>query len=301
LTTEIAAIQGYEINPIAIKSLTEFQKYKISDIGENGGIFVIGKDVCSNMDDDMDKTVKESLNGIMGYKYSFIIVPNCFYIHYISELNSKPLRVIMENIDKKIISALTFAASGLYLKERGYSSLPEHKKCIGNILSESRRWLRENYINLDNPNEGSESDIHRNLKALGVLYLVKDCSIDPSIIKVENQFDDEGRLKPDISVGTEIIMDAKSSLGKIPSDEIQEVSKYSILPHKQISVIMKPLPVLLDIIGVIGRLKCLNSNGENFNVLLPVNSSETELPKLMQIGDYLKEVDRYYKELKDIN
>ena len=303
LATEIAAIQKYELNPIAIKSLTEFQKYAISEIGKDNEIFVIGHDVCGNMDDEMDKTIKESLDSIMGNKSSIIIVPNCFYVHYLPVLQQKAPRIIMENINEELVSTLTFAASGLCLKENGYSSLSGHKKYIESILTESRRWLRENYINLDISNNGTESPIHRNLKALGILYLIKNCSIDPSNIRVENQFDEVGRLKPDISVGTDIIMDAKSSLGKIPSDEIQDIIKYRVLRHKQISVIMRPLPVLLDIIGVIGRLKYLNDNGGNFTVLLPVNedSSETELSQLMEIGDYLREVDKYYKDLKNHN
>lgn len=301
LATEIASIQGNEFNPIAIKSLTEFQKYTISELGKDTGIFVVGHDVCGNMDNDIDKTVKESLDGIIGNKYSIIIVPNCFYIHYLPILEQKASRIVKENIDDKLISTLAFAASGLCLKENGYSSLAAHKKYIEGILTASRQWLRENHINLDKPNNGPESDIHRNLKALGILYLIKNCSIDPSIIKIENQFDDAGALKPDIFVGTEIIIDAKSSIGVIPGDEVHETIKYSIFQEQQISVIMRPLPVLLDIVGVAGWLNYLNDNGINFNVLLPVNedSPETELPQLIEIGDYLRKVDKYYKDIKN--
>ncbi len=301
LATEIALIQGFEFNPIVIKSLTEFQKYTISELGKDTGIFVIGHDVCGNMDKEIDKTVKESLDGMMGNKYSIIIVPNCFYIHYLPVIEQKASRIVKENIEESLVSTLTFAASGLCLKENGYSSLPAHKKYIEAILTESRRWLRENHINLDKPNNGRESDIHRNLKAMGILYLIKDCSIDPSIIKVENQFDEAGALKPDIFVGPEIIMDAKSSLGVIPGDEVHETMKYSIFQEQRISVIMRPLPVILDIVGVAGWLNYLNDNGINFNVLLPVNedSPETELPQLIEIGDYLRKVEKYYKDIKN--
>ncbi len=64
---------------------------------------------------------------------------------------------------------------------------------------------------------------------------------------------------------------------------------------------MRPLPVLLDIVGVAGWLNYLNDNGINFNVLLPVNedSPETELPQLIEIGDYLRKVEKYYKDIKN--
>ncbi|MBB5254040.1 hypothetical protein [Sulfurisphaera ohwakuensis] len=287
IATEIALFHGYETNPITISSVSDLTRIELKDVGTRSGIFVLKKDLCNSIQ-EIENILFDSLNGISGYKYSIIIMPKCLYNTLSPKILFKPKRIVIEKLTREEISTLAYLASGFQLDWKGYDALDRTRQMFEDLLSSARRWLRRNYISLDIPNLGNETDLHRNLKAFILKHLIENEKIDGKSIYVESYI---GNLKPDIYViDRNLAIDAKTSIGHLPSDELLDVQKYAGFA-KSIWAVMRPIAVLLDLDGIIGRLKDSDRQGIDMEVLIPVKD------KLVTLEEFINEGKKYMAEL----
>ncbi|BCU68852.1 hypothetical protein [Stygiolobus caldivivus] len=308
IATEVALIHGHERDPITVSRVNDLSKLTLKNVGTTSGIFVLKRDkerdlcelikskdeVCK--DNYECKSIKEteeilidSLNGISGYNYSIIIMPKCLYDILSPKLVYKPDRIVEDNLTKEEVSTLAYLASGYQLNWKGYDALDRTKQKFEELLSSAWRWLRRNYIDLDIPNQGNESPYHRELKAFVIKHLIENEKVDESDILVES--DVCGGLKPDIYVSSRrLAIDVKTSIGYLPSDEVLEVKKYASCAER-IWVVMRPIAALLDLEGVIGRIKCAHKQGINIDVMIPVKD------RLVTLEEFINGGRKYMEDL----
>ncbi|WP_218259054.1 hypothetical protein [Saccharolobus shibatae] len=287
IATEIALFHGYETNPITISSVSDLAGIELKDVGTRSGIFVLKRDLCNSIK-EIENTLIDSLNGISGYKYSIIIMPKCLYNTLLPKIVLKPKRIVTENLTREEILTLAYLASGCQLDWKGYDALDRTREMFEELLGSARRWLRQNYISLDIPNLGNETDLHRNLKAFTLKHLIENEKVDDKSIYVESYI---GDLKPDIYViSRDLVIDAKTSIGHLPSDELLDVQKYARFA-KGIWVVMRPIAILLDLDGIIGRLKDTDRLGIDMEVMIPVRD------KLITLEEFVNEGRGYMAEL----
>ncbi|BFI74551.1 hypothetical protein [Sulfurisphaera ohwakuensis] len=118
--------------------------------------------------------------------------------------------------------------------------------------------------------------------------MIENEKVDGKSIYVESYI---GNLKPNIYVTSRgLSIDAKTSIGHLPSDELLDVQKYAGFA-KSIWVIMRPIAVLLDLDGIIGRLKDSDRQGIDIEVMIPVKD------KLVTLEEFINEGSKYMAEL----
>ncbi|QIW24535.1 hypothetical protein EWF20_10570 [Sulfolobus sp. S-194] len=288
LAVEIAKIRGYDFNPYVISS-SELSLTKLYNVGTTAGIYVIKEDLCKT--EEVRTILRDSLNGIMGYKYSTIIMPECLYKEFQIIIGGKPKKIVFENLSKEEISTLAYLASGLQMRLGTYDALANVNSSFEEILSNAMEWL-EHHKSKDVHNKGEESELHRGLKAVAIKHLVEVEKIDEDKILVE---EDIRGVKPDIYVKEfGLVIDAKTSYGVLPSDEIYDVQKkYSSLG--KIWVVMRSIAVLLDMKGIIGRLKEAKKQGINVDVMIPIMDN-TKGSMLMRVEDFISEGKKWYRQ-----
>ncbi|BBD73381.1 hypothetical protein HS1genome_1770 [Sulfodiicoccus acidiphilus] len=214
-----------------------------------------------------------------------IVVPNSLHVALSPVIGGKGKGVIKEDLTKEEISTVAYLASGLQLE--AYDVVSRVEEPFQDLLSGARRWLRREHVDLDVPNEGEESDLHRNLKAFAVKHLIEKEGIDPKAIFVEVYVD---RLKPDI-ITPNLAADAKTSIGVLPSDEVLDATKYSSI-SKRIWVVLSPLPLLLELDGVTGRVREAREKGIELDVVVSTKDG------LLKLREFLEEGRKYYEGLK---
>ncbi|WP_278465782.1 hypothetical protein [Saccharolobus islandicus] len=288
LATEIASINGYETNPITISNKDDLSRdWRVPNVGIAAGIFVLKKDLCE-ANDNVKKALQNSLNGIMGYKYSIIIMPKCLYDEFKLIIGGKA-KVIQEDLSREVISTLAYLSSGFQINLKTYDALANVREPYENLLSEARSWLDKNYICKDVGGE-KESDLHRNLKAVAIKHLIEIEKIKVDEIHVEEYVDD---LKPDI-LTPNLVVDAKTSIGIEPNDELSDLKKYSKLSNR-IWAVMKPIAVLLDLDRIIGRINEAAKQGIEMKVMIPVKDDKYG-SKLISLENFIKEGRNYYSQ-----
>ena len=288
LATEIASINGYETNPITISNKDDLSRdWRVPNVGIAAGIFVLKKDLCE-ANDNVKEALQNSLNGIMGYKYSIIIMPKCLYDEFKLIIGGKA-KVIQEDLSREVISTLAYLSSGFQINLKTYDALANVREPYENLLSEARLWLDKNYICKDVGVE-KESDLHRNLKAVAIKHLIEIEKIKVDEIHVEEYVDD---LKPDI-LTPNLVVDAKTSIGIEPNDELSDLKKYSKLSDR-IWAVMKPIAVLLDLDRIIGRINEAAKQGIEMKVMIPVKDDKYG-SKLISLEDFIKEGRNYYSQ-----
>ncbi|WP_338598662.1 hypothetical protein V6M85_08230 [Sulfolobus tengchongensis] len=319
IAVEIAEIiSGKEFSPRLISSIpnTIYSTLpKLKDIGE--GIFVLDHKLCekigkSNDDDNLDVLFDIVISAIIGDKFSIIIIPNCLYEIYQTKIGLKPSTIIKENFTKEEIQTLAYLASGLVPILEGYNSLSNIRLKYEEILNESWKWLQEKYIKLDVPSnqdpDENESLLHRKLKAVTIRDLIENRNIPPNLIKVEEEIDENVMtdpysikgLRPDIYVyTTREIYDAKTSYGKLPSDELYELQKKYSKVSSNIFAVMRPLPALLNFKAIKARIKSAKEESINLSVLIPVK--ENDKVELIDLFALIKKGKEYYESLNKNN
>jgi len=259
----------------------------VPNVGIAAGIFVLKKDLCE-ANDNVKKALQNSLNGIMGYKYSIIIMPKCLYDEFKLIIGGKA-KVIQEDLSREVISTLAYLSSGFQINLKTYDALANVREPYENLLSEARSWLDKNYICKDVGGE-KESDLHRNLKAVAIKHLIEIEKIKVDEIHVEEYVDD---LKPDI-LTPNLVVDAKTSIGIEPNDELSDLKKYSKLSNR-IWAVMKPIAVLLDLDRIIGRINEAAKQGIEMKVMIPVKDDKYG-SKLISLENFIKEGRNYYSQ-----
>ncbi|BFH72083.1 hypothetical protein SJAV_00270 [Sulfurisphaera javensis] len=296
IVTRFAEIRGYSFNPLKISKVN--YRYSLQNAISKDGIYVLSNDLCELVNDkEFEEVFKSSIISFVGNKFTIVIMPKCLRDKYSMYIQGQPSTIIEEKFTLEEIKVLTYLASGFTIKNSYYDGLANVRTNYEKILNESWIWLRKNYINLDVPAErtagSNESELHRKLKAVTIRHLIKNEKIDPNNIEVESVIF-SGKI-PDIYVrSTNTIYDAKASIGVLPSDELFDLmNKYSSIT-KRIYAVMEPLAVLLDLEGVIQRIKSAKQQGIELSVLIPVKKDERVM--LVSIFDFLKEGKEFYKE-----
>jgi hypothetical protein len=289
IASEIAKMKGLSINPTFIENNDTQGEWKVVDAGTNQGIFVFGPDL-SRSDDTIIRSIRESIKGIVGYRYSVVIIPSDMYNKIVPDIagGTTITRFTASKEMLALVNAISFASSGGQTERFGdYRALRMSIEPFAEMLQEAMDWLNESFPNLDvpDPEEGME---HRRLKAYTARFLIESLKLDPrNEISVEQTY---GKMRPDIyDVSNNIIYDAKTSHGMLPDDEIQELAKYYELFPKEIRAVMRPLPLMLDARRIINRLKALPNMGAYVPML-------DEGFKLVGLDELFKIMDEKYNE-----
>ncbi|MDS0257523.1 hypothetical protein ApAK_07575 [Thermoplasmatales archaeon AK] len=289
IASEIARMRGLSINPTFIENSDASAEWKIVDAGTNLGIYVFGPNLSSS-DDDIIRSIRESIKGIVGYNYSVVIIPSDMYNKIVPDIagGTTIAKFTASKEMLALVNAISFASSGGRTERFGdYRALRMSIEPFAKMLHEAMDWLNEGFPNLDvpDPEEGME---HRRLKAYIARFLIESLKLDPrNEIAVEQTY---GKMRPDIyDVSNNIIYDAKTSHGKLPDDEIQELANYYELSPKEIRAVMRPLPLLLDAKRVVNRLKALSNMGAYVPML-------DDGFKLIGLDKLFKLIDEKYTE-----
>ncbi|MCY0860705.1 MAG: hypothetical protein OWQ54_09805 [Sulfolobaceae archaeon] len=300
---EFALINGYEVTPqeISTKNLNSIQL-----IG-SAGVFKVDKSLCEEKEPTLYDQVESLLTKIMGYQFSILIVPSCFYTKYMLNIGGKPHRIFADEdvlkrfsstinpkilhtykANKEAIQRLAFGASGLQVDVSSYDALAHHNLQFMKILDDSFKWLRLRYPDLNKPSTGEETEYHLKMKAVVIKHLIENLKVEPKSIKVEEVLPPCGI--PDIHFsyqGKLIAVDVKTSIGKIPSSEVDEAyNKYQGCSD-EVWVVLRPLPALLDLVDIIGRYKGYNSK---LKVLLPVMGYGSKV-SLLPLEDFIQKME----------
>ncbi|QKR00830.1 hypothetical protein GWK48_10945 [Metallosphaera tengchongensis] len=278
LGTEIALINGFKVEP---QEISTKNPSSIPLLG-SAGVFKVDKSLCDVKDrKELINQIENLLTKIMGYQFSIQIVPSCFYSQYLINIGGKPNRIFVDEdvlkhlsnmirhklvstykVNKDVIQKLAFGASGLQLDFPSYDAPANFKSPFTTILDDAQNWLTLNYPNLDksSPSGGQEGEYHRKMKPVVIKHLLENLKIDPNSIHMEQKVHDCG--VPDIYFndknGKVIGVDVKASMGKMPRDEIDEAyNKYEQCSN-EVWVVLRPLPALLDLNGIIGKYKIYN-------------------------------------------
>lgn len=228
LAKEIASINKYDTNPITISNKDVLSRdWRVPNVGVAAGIFVLKKDLCE-ADDNVKEALQNSLNGIMGYKPLIIIMPKCLYNNFQLIIGGKAKKVIHEDLSKEVISTLAYMSSGFQIKLKTYDALANVEGPYEKLLIEARSWLSKEYISKDRAGGEEETELHRNLKAVAIKHLIEIEKIKVDEIHVEVYI---GDLKPDIWTPN-LVVDAKTSIGIKPNDELSDLEKYSKLSNR---------------------------------------------------------------------
>jgi len=290
LAKEIASINGYDTNPITISNKDYLSRdWRVPSVGITAGIFVIKKDLCE-ADDNVKEALQNSLNGIMGYKPSIIIMPKCLYNEFQLIIGGKAKKVIHEGLSREVISTLAYLSSGFQINLKTYDALANVEGPYEKLLCEARSWLSNKDISKDRAGGEKESELHRNLKAVAIKHLIEIEKIKVDEIHVEVYIDD---LKPDIWTPN-LVVDAKTSIGIKPNDELSDLEKYSKLSNR-IWAVMKPIAVLLDLDRIIGRINEAAKQGIEMEVMIPVKDDK-DGSKLISLENFIKEGRNYYSQ-----
>ena len=290
LAKEIASINKYDTNPITISNKDVLSRdWRVPNVGVAAGIFVLKKDLCE-ADDNVKEALQNSLNGIMGYKYSIIIIPKCLYNNFQLIIGGKAKKVIHEDLSKEVISTLAYMSSGFQIKLKTYDALANVEGPYEKLLIEARSWLSKEYISKDRAGGEEETELHRNLKAVAIKHLIEIEKIKVDEIHVEVYI---GDLKPDIWTPN-LVVDAKTSYGIKPNDELSDLEKYSKLSNR-IWAVMKPIAVLLDLDRIIGRINEAAKQGIEMEVMIPVKDDK-DGSKLISLENFIKEGRNYYSQ-----
>jgi len=290
LAKEIASINKYDTNPITISNKDVLSRdWRVPNVGVAAGIFVLKKDLCE-ADDNVKEALQNSLNGIMGYKYSIIIIPKCLYNNFQLIIGGKAKKVIHEDLSREVISTLAYMSSGFQIKLKTYDALANVEGPYEKLLIEARSWLSKEYISKDRAGGEKETELHRNLKAVAIKHLIEIEKIKVDEIHVEVYI---GDLKPDIWTPN-LVVDAKTSYGIKPNDELSDLEKYSKLSNR-IWAVMKPIAVLLDLDRIIGRINEAAKQGIEMEVMIPVKDDK-DGSKLISLENFIKEGRNYYSQ-----
>ena len=290
LAKEIASINKYDTNPITISNKDVLSRdWRVPNVGVAAGIFVLKKDLCE-ADDNVKEALQNSLNGIMGYKPLIIIMPKCLYNNFQLIIGGKAKKVIHEDLSKEVISTLAYMSSGFQIKLKTYDALANVEGPYEKLLIEARSWLSKEYISKDRAGGEEETELHRNLKAVAIKHLIEIEKIKVDEIHVEVYI---GDLKPDIWTPN-LVVDAKTSIGIKPNDELSNLEKYSKLSNR-IWAVMKPIAVLLDLDRIIGRINEAAKQNIEMEVMIPVKDDK-DGSKLISLENFIKEGRNYHSQ-----
>ncbi|QGA53844.1 hypothetical protein GFS03_04245 [Sulfolobus sp. E5-1-F] len=292
LGVEKGAICGKELKKVTITNYS----YELSKIKTDEGVFTLKQDICNEI--TKDPLVKEEMDAVIssltGYKFTVLVIPNCLYEMY----KHKLVMAVKENFTREKILTLAYLASGLdkdivSVLNPFESFTAVFHKYQEDVLSRGLNLvLRSNLSPLLKPGE-NESSLHKSLKAIILLHLVKNMNIDTKFIKVEEEIN--GYI-PDVYVENEkIVYDAKTSLEVHPDDEIRDVvTKYSSFAS-EIIVVMRPFPVLINLPIIVNLLKEYRKQNIKVDVQIPVKVEDKIV--LMPLSEFIKKGKEFQKSL----
>ncbi|AAK41886.1 hypothetical protein SULI_12590 [Saccharolobus solfataricus] len=292
LGVEMSAICGEELNEVKITNYS----YELSRIKIDEGVFVLEQDICEEITDEVVKKEMDAvISSLTGYKLTILVIPNCLYEMY----KHKLVMVVKENFTRDKILTLAYLASGLDKDVvsvlNPFESLTAvFHKYQEDVLSRGLNLvLKSDLSPLLKPGE-NESSVHKSLKAIILLHLVKNMNIDKKFIKVEEEIN--GYI-PDVYVENEkMVYDAKTSFEVHPDDEIRNVvTKYSSFASK-IIVVMRPLPVLINLPIIVNLLKEYRKQNIKVDVQIPVKEGDKIV--LMPLSEFIKKGKEFQKRGK---
>jgi len=306
IAVEVARICGERFNPYHIDGVYEpIKRIKASESGTREGIYVFVKnDKICNLNDVELQDVLGSIKGLMGYKFSIVIMPDCLYFKLQFSIGNSPARILVESRDfsftREQILTIAYLASGFQddkILDRSYSALKDVNGPFNDILDESTRWLLANHVDLFRPSQGkvdsSESTTHEGLKAVIIRHLIENENVKPEDIRVEEEL--QNGLIPDVRVGN-VVYDAKTSFSVSPVLELYDlVNKYGA--RYEIVGVFRPLPILLQLGAIVNKLISDRKRGVRVNVMIPVK--ENEKVRLIKLEEFLKKGVEHYAELKE--
>ncbi len=304
IAEEIAIISGLLVKPDPIT----INLGNITQMG-NPGIFKIDKSLCSVREDKDEDKVKEVLESrLMGYQFSILIMPSCLYYRFRETIGGQPSKIFIDadvirgaglpspikvyKVNKDLIQKIAYVASGFNVNDVSvlyrWDSMKDVNTSFEEILSESRKWLKNSYPWWDVESVGEkESEYHKEMKAVAIRYLIQQRGVKPENIHVETRI--EG-VVPDIYVSdSNIVIDAKTSIEKEPGDEIIDAyNKYKRIKYENITnevtevwVVLRPLPLLLDIDKVVGLYNLF----EKLKIMIPAKCGKDY--KLLPLEEFL--------------
>ena len=261
--------------------------------------YQLKEDVAERMMDLMCET--------MSNKFAFWIIPFKVFQWYHSFIYGKPRAIFRMKVrDPFTLSILAYMATGftnerLLSPSRDFSVLSRVRTSFKEFLDEVHGLVLREYPDKDRPSvEGDESEDHRLLKAFVIYHLVNNLSVNPDKIFVENEILERnlcGDLVPDIIAevnGKTIVIDVKSSIGKLPTDEIREVVEKYHKCSDEIWIVIRPIVFILFTRSIIKILKALRKKySKKIEIMIPVKKENK--PQLVTAKEFLTELERLIK------